>query len=111
MKYQYYVAAPNKVIAVSQYAGKRVKGYAKCDPQDEFDLEIGKKLAKLRCDEKIAEKRVKRAADKLVKATSALKDAEKHAEAMNNYFTESQEELNAIKKALQHARADLHATK
>ena len=32
-KYKYYTAG-NKVIAVSTYAGKTVKGVAKCDPKD-----------------------------------------------------------------------------
>ena len=50
-----------EVIAVSSYAGKKVKGKAVCSPDDEYDVEIGKKLAAYRLDVKVDEKRLKRA--------------------------------------------------
>ena len=50
-----------EIIAVSSYAGKRVKGKAVCAPEDEYNEEIGKKLATLRCDVKVDEKRLRRA--------------------------------------------------
>ena len=56
-----YVVAGNKVIALSSYGGKCVKGIAKCDPQDEFNIEYGKKLAAARCNEKVCHKRLRRA--------------------------------------------------
>ena len=37
------------VCARSTYAGKTVKGYAKCDPRDNYDVESGKALAAARC--------------------------------------------------------------
>ena len=42
-KYKYYQAG-NKVIAVSTFAGRTVRGVAKCNPKDNFDLEKGKML-------------------------------------------------------------------
>ena len=45
------------VKAVTTYEGKAVYAYAKCDPQDVFDFEFGKELAKRRLAIKIAEKR------------------------------------------------------
>ena len=47
-KYKYY-QFKNKnggitIVATSSYGGKTVKGYAKCDPRDEFDIEKGKAL-------------------------------------------------------------------
>ena len=45
------------VVAISTYAGKTVKGYAKCHPDDTWDWEKGKALAIARCAEKIAAKR------------------------------------------------------
>ena len=95
MRYRHYVTG-NKVICVSSYAGKTVKGYAKCDPKDVFDLENGKKLARLRCDEKIAAKRVNRAAAKYAEAVEILKQAQAHVDRMNSYFMESQDELLKI---------------
>jgi len=62
--YRYFTAG-NKVIAVSTYAGKTVRGVAICAPGDDFDLEFGKRLAAARCNEKVAEKRYNRANAKL----------------------------------------------
>lgn len=76
----------NTVVAVTTYAGKVVKGYAKCSPEDTFDLETGKKLAKARCYERVALKRKKRASQKLVEASEQLMRAQKHYEKMNKYF-------------------------
>jgi hypothetical protein len=45
------------VKAVTLYEGKAVYAIAKCDPNDNFDLEFGKKLAIKRLDQKIAFKR------------------------------------------------------
>lgn len=59
-----YIVTKNKVIALSTYAGRTVRGVAKCSPHDVFDVEKGKKLAAARCNEKVAEKRFARAAEK-----------------------------------------------
>lgn len=45
------------VKAVTLYEGKAVYALAKCDPNDNFDIEFGKKLALKRLDQKIALKR------------------------------------------------------
>lgn len=36
------------VIATGSYKGKRVKAVARCHPEDEFDVEKGKEIAKAR---------------------------------------------------------------
>lgn len=58
-KYRYYTNGKNVVVAVASYAGRTVRGVAKCSDQDEFNLETGKKLAAARCAMKIARERVK----------------------------------------------------
>ena len=58
-KYRYYTNGENIVVAVASYAGRTIRGVAKCSDQDEFDLETGKKLAAARCAVKIARERVK----------------------------------------------------
>ena len=63
-KYKFYTNG-SRVIAVSTYAGKTVRGVAVCHAGDTFSLEKGKKLAALRCAEKIAKKRVARANQKV----------------------------------------------
>ena len=45
------------IKACTMYAGKTVYAVAKCDPQDTFNYEFGEKLALLRLDQKIAQKR------------------------------------------------------
>ena len=77
------------VIAVSTYAGKNVKGIAKCDPRDTFDFEKGKELAISRCNAKIAEKRRKRAYAKKLEAEKILAAAEKHMMEMLTYYHDS----------------------
>lgn len=108
MRYQ-YVTAGNKIICISHYAGKPVRGIAKCYPADEFDLEDGKKLAQVRCDYKIAKKRVLRARAKHAEATKALGDAREHQNKMQSYYDESfrdfvrlDEELKALEAKMKH---------
>ncbi len=102
MRYKFYVT-DNMVVCVSSYAGKKVRGVAKCDPKDTFDLGDGKKLAQARCDYKIAKKRVLRARAKHAAATKALGDAREYQEKMQSYYDESfrdfvrlDEELKAL---------------
>lgn len=71
--YQIYTH-DNEVLAVSTYAGRYVKGKAKCDPKDEYSKEHGIKLAVARCDEKIAKKRVKAAFAEVQVLTEMLRD-------------------------------------
>lgn len=92
-KYKFYVSG-NKVIAVSTYAKKIVKGYAKCDPRDEFDLEFGKKLAAARCAYKIAEKRRKRATAEYRKAAFEADQAAMRFNEMKQYFMDSVDQLD-----------------
>lgn len=58
-KYSYFTNGKDTVVAVASYAGKRVRGVAKCSDKDEFDLAKGKKLAAARCNLKIAKMREK----------------------------------------------------
>ena len=55
--YDYIEKDIHVVKAVTTYEGKAVYAYAKCDPNDNFDLEFGTKLALKRLDYKIALKR------------------------------------------------------
>ena len=94
-KYVFYTTK-NKVIAVSTYAGKIVKGVAKCNPNDNFDLEKGKKLAAARCNAKVAEKRRKRAVRKCEEAKENFQFMLRHFGQMNAYVSDAKEaEINA----------------
>lgn len=95
-KYQYYFGK-NKVVAVSTYAGRKVRGVAKCDPNDTFDVEKGKKLAAARCNLRVAEKRKKNAARRLDEARDIFNQAEKYAFDMEDYYHDARFALNEAK--------------
>lgn len=97
-KYRFFVAEkdgkPYQVIAVSTYAGKEVRGVAKCDPRDEFNLDFGKELAAARCALKIAEKRRARATVEYRKAAAAADEAVLRFNEMKQYFMDSVDQLD-----------------
>ena len=85
-----FIETGNKIICISTYAKKVVRGVAKCSPNDNFDIEIGKKLAQLRCDEKIADKRANRALDKYLEAEEILAEAKAYYDDMRKYYLDSE---------------------
>lgn len=105
MRYKFFVS-DNKVVCVSSYAGKAVRGIAKCDPKDTFNVEAGKQLAQARCDFKIAEKRVKRSAERYDEAIKLLADVMAYKTRMENYKNESYREYMSLKDKL----ADLESS-
>ena len=100
-KYKFY-AAPNKIVAVSTYEGKIVRGVAKCDPRDSFNVDAGKELAAARCNQKIATKRKRRADRELKKAVAEFDKAQKRMYAMNDYYEDARSAAN---------KADMRVTK
>ena len=84
-----------RVAAVSSFAGKPVKGYADCHPNDEFDREYGYALAAARCAEKIAAKRCNRAYSKVDEAKAQVEAAVAHLEKMLAYEHDAEDNYNA----------------
>ena len=84
-KYRFYENG-NRIIAVSTYGGKTVRGVAICHPDDNFDLETGKRLAAARCNEKVARKRLERASAKATAASFEVETAKKHLAEMQDYY-------------------------
>ena len=76
-RYKYYEAG-NKIIAVTTYKGKTIRRVAVCADGDTFNREFGKKLARAKCEEKIAWER------------------------WNNKIKEFSDAINAEKAALDH---------
>lgn len=105
-KYRYYTTG-NKIIAVSTYAGKTVRGIAKCVEGDTFDMEKGKQLAALRCAEKIAHKRIDRAKRKSREAEAAIEAAEAYAEKMEEYVDDAYDELAEIEDTIEELLEDM----
>ena len=86
------------IAAVSTYAGKTVKAYAKCDPRDSYDEAAGKKLAAARCNAKIAVKRQARAARKVAEAQ--LQAAKDYLEKMKRYAADAHVEEDIARAEL-----------
>ena len=61
IKYRIFTDNKTMVIAASTYAGKVVKGIARCKEGDTFDFEKGKALAIAKCNLKVQKRRWKRA--------------------------------------------------
>ena len=91
-KYKFFTTPDNKVIAVSTYAGKTVKGVAKTDPRDKFDESFGKELAAARCAAKVAKKRRARAAKMMKKAQTQLSVAQRYVDRMKAYEADAAKE-------------------
>lgn len=89
-----------EVIAISSFAGKTVRGRAILDEKDTFNMEVGKKLAALRCAEAIGIKRVKRATACLDCADEYLEEALAFKDKMGHYYDDAQCELVAVREEL-----------
>ena len=98
--YKYVVIPGKKVIAISTYAGRTVKGVAKCHPNDEFDVEFGKKLAAARCNEKVAGKRLARALNKYREAVDESIAANEKMNRMRDYALDASEAHDEARRIL-----------
>lgn len=99
-RYKYYDDGKNGVICVSSYAGKKVRGVAKCDPTDTFDYEKGAALAKARVDVKIGEKKFKRSYECLMEAGEMLAMARDYFNDMVDYHSDASKELTRYNETL-----------
>lgn len=86
-----FIVTNDKVICLSSYMGRTVRGVAKCSPNDEFNEEFGKKLAQARCDYKVAIKRYERALQKSDEADAAVDAAQEYADKMADYYWAAQD--------------------
>ena len=104
-KYKYYQFKNENggttVTAASTYAGRTVKGYAKCDPRDSFSIEKGKELAAARCNLKIAEKRKMRAGNKYIQASIEADRAAEYFDRMKQYFMDADDQVDEARAELE----------
>lgn len=93
--YKIYVDEKNKtVIAVCRYAGHNIRAVAKCAPEDTFDIEFGTKLAKARCDLKVARAKIQNASTAYMKASVAADEAQRKYDKMKQYYMDSVDQLD-----------------
>ena len=102
-KYHFYFGDNGLIVAVSTYAGRTVKGYARCHPGDIYDKEFGMRLAAVRCGLKIAQKRRDRALKKHLEAINEYTKAKINHELTREYLSDAtaktilaREELEAV---------------
>lgn len=101
-KYAYFTNDKGQTVisARSTFAGKTVKGYAKCDPRDNYSVETGEKLAAARCEARIAQKRKKYAATKVACAQRELEQAYAYLKKMLDCQNGAVAEADAAEQAL-----------
>ena len=80
------------IVAISTYAGKIVKGFAKCRDTDEYNEEIGKKLAAARCDLKVCVKRKERALRQKTEVAQKIEKLSKYYLDMCEYYDDALDE-------------------
>lgn len=100
--YKFYTDKENRkvVLCLRQYKGKTIKGRAVCHTDDAYDEEVGKTLAKLRCDSELWRRKVKnkyiykegKRRDAL-QATANYANAEEAFTKICTKYVESQENL------------------
>lgn len=103
-----YIETPNKVIALSTYAGKTVRGVAKCHPNDTFDIEFGRKLAAARCNAKIAAKRHNNARKKYWEMVHKLHEVDAEFRKACKYFTDAAEQRGEAEAYLDEVRSSVY---
>ena len=104
-KYYYVDHTPKdsdvrEIIALSTYCGSIVKGSAKCDPRDTFDLNTGENLAALRCYKKVAERRMRNANNRVEEAKIKIAEIQRELEKARKYQEHAQKEYDEASKLL-----------
>lgn len=97
-----------EVIAISTYAGKVVKGKAKCHANDTFNEAKGAELAIARCAAKIAKKRQARADRLVAQAQMEYNRAKKFLDKMNGYKADASEEVGYTQAAVEALEKNLN---
>lgn len=106
-KYKFAQTKDNTIIAISTFAGKTVKGTAKCAPSDEFDPEKGKELAAARCNLKVAKKRKARASKKYMEAAKAADEAIAWYDKMKQYYMDAEDAVDEAVVQIEKLKIDM----
>lgn len=100
-KYHFYYNEDSKtIICTTLYKCQMVRGIAKCDPSDEFNIDDGKKLAYLRCRYKFSHKKLKhshKVCNELLRAFSAM---QRKLIKAHEFVNDSEDQFEAAHKEL-----------
>lgn len=96
-KYRFIVYPEKRqVIAITHDAGKIIRGVATCAPEDEFDEELGKRIAAAKANIKVAKRRSRRASELYIQAVEEVTQAQQKLEHYKQFLCDSHDkELNA----------------
>ncbi len=97
----YYNADNNSVICTRSYKDQTIRGVAKCDPEDNFNMNDGKKLSYLRCRKKHAKKKRNRAHKAYMDALIAAAAAQDNLSKMRGFFGDSEIQLQNATEELE----------
>ena len=97
----YYNAENNSVICTTSYKNQTIRGVAKCDPEDNFNMKDGKKLSYLRCRKKHAKKKRNRAHKAYRDAIVALSTAQENLNNMRGFFEDAEMQLQNVTEELE----------
>lgn len=100
-KYQYFEMS-GKTICVSRFAGKNVRGIAKWDGLESYDVHFGRTLAQARCDVKVAAKRRALAQKRFEEARRQYEAAYAYCDKMGKYLKDSIEAESAANDLVTH---------
>ena len=104
-----YVVRPTKIIALSTYGGRTVRGVAKCHPGDTFNEEVGKALAAARCNEKVAAKRYARANQKYQEMCKEYQEYMNKVQKTCDYLRDSYEAYKEAKEIVAEVRSGIES--
>ncbi len=101
IKYQfYYNEDKNSVVCTTVYKGQTIRAIAKCDPEDTFNLEVGKKIAYLRCKQKFARKKLIHAGAVYRDSFSKYERSKRNLDKAAEFVSDSVHQLKEANEAL-----------
>lgn len=108
-KYHFYHNTTNGIIVCTTiYKGQIIRGIAKCSPEDNFDIETGKKLAYLRCKRKFTHKKLKRAQAVYFDAARAYAKAKYDFNTAHEFVEDVEIQLNILDNELAQFEQELN---
>lgn len=108
-KYHFYYNMDSEiVVCTTKYHDKIIRGVAKCNPGDCFELATGKKLAYLRCKQKCAKKKLNRAHEVYGRAADNEERARKNVLSAYEFVSDALEQLDQINEELSKFEQELN---
>ena len=104
--YNFFTDGKGKIICVTHYRGKAIRGVAKCSPNDNFNEEKGKEIAKLRCEYKLEKKRFNDFEKRYIKICNEKKRIQWQFEKICKNFTDSNVKCSCIEEELKEVLRD-----